>query len=55
MQTRLINKKLIITIVLIITSPLWLYLIGLTITFILNLGRYVGTFMRLVYSLSLCI
>lgn len=55
MQPRLITKKLIIIIALVITSPIWLYLTGLTITFILNLGRYVGTFIRLVYSLNLCI
>ncbi len=55
MSSKLINKKLIIIIALIITSPIWLYLTGLTITFILNLGRYVGTFIRLIYSLNLCI
>ena len=53
MQPRL--KRILIIVSTVIASPLILYLSALGLTFILNLGRYVGTFIRAIYSLSLCI
>lgn len=49
------SKKVLIIISLIIASPLIIYLLAISGTFILNLGRYAGTIIRAIYELSFCI
>ncbi len=55
MLAKIKNKKAIIIISLIIASPLIIYLLAISSTFILNLGRYLGTIIRAIYELGFCI
>jgi hypothetical protein len=55
MLVKLKNKKVLMTIFLIIASPLIIYLLAISSTFILNLGRYLGTIIRAIYEHGFCI
>lgn len=49
------KTKIIILILIIITSPLWLNLLNFIFSFLLNAGRVVGTYIRLIESGAICL
>jgi len=49
------NKKLIITIILIITIPLWLPIINYIFDFLIQAGRIIGTYIRVIGEGVICL
>ena len=47
------HYKIILLIVLIITSPIWLYLSSIILKFLFNYGRILGTIIRYVSSIPI--
>lgn len=48
-------KKTIITIILILTIPLWLPIINYIFDFLIQAGRIIGTYIRLIGSNTICL
>lgn len=49
------NKKFIITIISILTIPLWLPIINYIFKFLIQAGRIIGTYIRFFSSASICL
>ncbi|MBQ9071663.1 MAG: hypothetical protein IJY25_00700 [Bacilli bacterium] len=49
------NKKFIIAIILILTIPIWLPILSYIFEFIIQAGRIMGTYIRLIGSGTICI
>lgn len=49
------NKKNIITIILIITIPLWLPILNYIFDFLIQAGRIIGTYIRIIGEGYICL
>ena len=49
------NKKIILAVILILTLPLWLSILNYIFEFIIQAGRIIGTYIRVIGSGTICI
>jgi len=47
-------KKIILTLIIVITLPIWLTLLNFIFDFIIQAGRITGTFIRIIGSGNIC-